>query len=63
MDTLKIHADGEEDYLQSLNLRYERLKTSLKKNAILSKAQVQEELAKIKELYFKSKKDSSGNLY
>ncbi len=60
---LKIHSDGQEDYLRVLREKYDELKNSLKLNSKLTLEQKQSELKKINEQFTKEQKDSNHKLF
>ena len=60
---LKIHSDGQEDYLRVLREKYDELKNSLKLNSKLTLEQKQSELKKINEQFIKEQKDSNHKLF
>jgi hypothetical protein len=63
MQELKIHFEGQNDHLISIQEKYNKLKNSLKLNVKLTEDEKQIELKKAEEQFNKEKKDSKQNLY
>tara|TARA_R110001606_G_scaffold397685_1_gene574916 strand:+ start:97 stop:288 length:192 start_codon:yes stop_codon:yes gene_type:complete len=63
MEELKIHSDGQKDYLKELTEKYAKLKNILKQNPKLSEKEKQIELKSINKEFVREKKDSNQKLY
>lgn len=63
MENLKLHADGENDYLNSLKAKYENLKAKLMNNKDISEKEQIEKLSKITKDFEKEKNDLNQKLF
>ena len=63
MEDLKIHSEGQNDYIELLIKKYDGLKNSVKRNTSLTEKEKQTELKKINQRFFKEKKDSNQKLF
>ena len=63
MKELKLHAEGKNDYLNSLKEKYENLKTKLINNKNITKKERLEKLKKINDKFENDKKDVTKKLF
>ncbi len=63
MNTSKIHADGEIDFLNSLKETYLKLKDQLIKNKNISEKERSEQLKEIKDKFESDKKEVPKKLF
>ena len=63
MNTIKLHAEGETDFLDSLKKTFNDLKNKLIKNPNLSEKEKSDKLKEINAAYETAKKNAAKNLF